>query len=89
MPTDKPRKDIRAARNRIIPQWANFLFGLEENEGYHNVHHLFPRVGSHNLKAAHQVLLEDKEYAKHCNTSYTLTSLIAELLRLSEKGVRN
>lgn len=54
---------IRMSRNRDFgPAWR-LLIGEHRGEGYHLVHHLFPRLPIWNLHRAHRVLLADADYA--------------------------
>jgi fatty acid desaturase len=80
METAKPRLDVLLGRNRIVSKWFNLFLGLEENEGYHLVHHLFPKLPSHNLKKAHSFLLADKIYKENCSAKYSFSMLIYELM---------
>jgi fatty acid desaturase len=58
-----PRLDIHVSRNRDCGPLANFLLGEHPGEGYHLVHHLFPKVPIWRLKEVHQILLQDRAYA--------------------------
>ncbi|GAA2080519.1 fatty acid desaturase [Actinomadura alba] len=58
-----PRIDIYMSWNRHYSPMARFLLGEREGEGYHLVHHLFPRVPLWRLKEVDQILLRDPEYA--------------------------
>lgn len=59
--TAKPA-DIYLSRNRILPPHWNFLVSTHQ-EGYHLIHHLYPKLPMWNLRKAHQVLMEDPAYA--------------------------
>lgn len=57
------RMDIAVTRNRDCGPIANFLLGEHPGEGYHLVHHLFPRTPFWRLKEVHGLLLQDPVYA--------------------------
>lgn len=54
---------LEKSRNRNGHPVEDFLFSTCF-EGLHLVHHLFPYVPWHNLKAAHKVLMNDERYAE-------------------------
>jgi fatty acid desaturase len=55
--------ELYVSRNRIMhPFWNIFL--STHQEGYHLVHHIFPGLPFWNLKAAHQILMQDPRYAE-------------------------
>ncbi|MBL4557764.1 MAG: fatty acid desaturase [Rhodobacteraceae bacterium] len=54
-------KRLLMTRNRHGWWLERFLFGRHD-DNYHLVHHIFPTVPFHNLKKAHEVLLEDPAY---------------------------
>lgn len=58
------RLDIAVTRNRDCGPIANFLLGEHPGEGYHLVHHLFPRTPFWRLKEVHHLLLQDPAYAE-------------------------
>ncbi|GAB2810460.1 fatty acid desaturase family protein [Streptomyces daliensis] len=58
-----PRVDIYMSWNRRYPLPLRFLLGEKQGEGYHLVHHLFPRTPLWRLKDVHAVLSRDPEYA--------------------------
>lgn len=60
-----PLVNIYMTRNRECGPVVNFLLGLQAQEGYHLVHHLFPKVPRWRLREVHQILMEDPEYAAH------------------------
>lgn len=57
------RVDIAVTRNRDCGPLASFLLGEHPGEGYHLVHHLFPRTPFWRLKEVHGLLLQDPTYA--------------------------
>jgi fatty acid desaturase len=58
------RVDIRMSRNREFGFVTTLLLGEKRGEGYHLVHHLFPRVPLCRLHEAHELLLQrDPTYA--------------------------
>jgi fatty acid desaturase len=60
---DVPVEAIYTTRNRVCPPWLNFFVGIHQ-EGFHLVHHLFPRMPAWRLTEAHNILLKDACYAK-------------------------
>ncbi|WP_434043016.1 MULTISPECIES: fatty acid desaturase [Sorangium] len=58
------RVDIRMTWNRDYGPAERLLLGEEEGEGYHLVHHLFPRVPLWRLKEVHTILRRDPAYAE-------------------------
>ncbi len=58
-----PRVDIHMTRNRECGRWSDFVLGEQRGEGYHLVHHLFPRVPIWRLREAHAILMSDETYA--------------------------
>jgi len=70
--------DIYISRNRILNPLGNFLIGTH-GEGYHLIHHLYPRLPLWRMKEAHQVLMADPVYKSlHQETGilYLLKQLI-------------
>jgi len=61
--TKRRRVNIYQARNRVLSGVEKFLFG-NHSEGYHLVHHLWPRMPAWNGPIAHQIMMEDEEYKK-------------------------
>ena len=57
------RTDLTVSRNRDCGRLSDLLLGEAPYEGYHLVHHLFPRVPLWRLKEVHAILLEDPAYA--------------------------
>ena len=58
-----PRVDIYLSRNRECGWIGNFLLGVQQQEGYHLVHHRFPYVPRWRYHEVHLLLMEDREYA--------------------------
>lgn len=54
--------DIYLSRNRILSPVLNFFVGTHQ-EGYHLIHHLYPKLPFWNMKKAHQILMADPVYA--------------------------
>jgi fatty acid desaturase len=54
-------KDIYLSRNRIWSFLTNFMLGVHW-EGYHLVHHLFPKIPSWNYERVHCILMQDPVY---------------------------
>ncbi len=80
--TASPREDIRMTWNRVTGVALRFLVGEKEGEGYHLVHHLFPRAPMWQLKRLDAVLRRDPVYAELPRLSGFATALtqIYELL---------
>ncbi|MEX5711746.1 fatty acid desaturase [Parafrankia sp. FMc6] len=57
------RTTLHTSWNRRVSLSSRLLLGEREGEGYHLVHHLFPRVPLWRLKQVDQVLRRDAEYA--------------------------
>ncbi|OZI64248.1 guanitoxin biosynthesis L-arginine gamma (S) hydroxylase [Bordetella genomosp. 1] len=55
--------NLTATRNRFSHAIEHFLTGMH-GENYHLVHHLFPGIPHWHLKKAHEILMQDKRYAK-------------------------
>jgi fatty acid desaturase len=53
--------DIYVSRNRILNPVGNFFIATH-NEGYHLIHHLYPRLPLWQMKKAHQILMADPVY---------------------------
>ncbi|MCV6639059.1 guanitoxin biosynthesis L-arginine gamma (S) hydroxylase [Candidatus Albibeggiatoa sp. nov. NOAA] len=56
--------NIYMSRNRHSHPVELFFTGMH-NENYHLIHHLFPTIPFWNLPKAHQVLMQDENYARH------------------------
>lgn len=84
--TASPRVDIRMTWNRATGLALRFLVGEKEGEGYHLVHHLFPRTPLWQLKRLDAVLRRDPVYAELPRLSGFATALtqIYELLPENE-----
>lgn len=54
--------NLYASRNRYS-HWLEHFFTGMHNENYHLIHHLFLAIPFWNLKKAHNILLQDEEYA--------------------------
>lgn len=58
-----PKVDIYMSWNREYGLVPRFLLGEKYGEGYHLVHHLFPRTPLWRLKEVDEILKQDQEYA--------------------------
>jgi len=61
MATARPL-DLSLSRNRILSPLSNFFVGTHQ-EGYHLIHHLYPKMPLWNMRKAHQILMQDPDYA--------------------------
>lgn len=61
--------ELFSSRNNL--GWFNEYFIHPCADGYHIVHHLFPKIPFFNLKKAHNLLLQDENYAKHGTHCYS------------------
>ena len=59
-----PATDILMSRNRDFGSVWRLVLGEKRGEGYHLVHHLFPRIPIWNLHKVHEILLADPAYAR-------------------------
>ena len=60
---DSPPSATFLSRNRLCGKFSDFFFGIHR-EGYHLVHHLYPRMPQWVIHQAHQILLTDHVYAQ-------------------------
>lgn len=58
-----PRLDIYMSWNRIYGLGTRFLLGEKDGEGFHLVHHLFPRTPMWRLREVDAILRSDPVYA--------------------------
>lgn len=58
-----PRMDIYMSWNRVYGLWTRFLLGEADGEGFHLVHHLFPRTPMWRLREVDAILQRDPVYA--------------------------
>ncbi|APU13109.1 fatty acid desaturase [Actinoalloteichus sp. GBA129-24] len=58
-----PRIDLYMSWNRDYGFWTRFLFGETDGEGFHLVHHLFPRTPMWRLREVDAILAKDPVYA--------------------------
>lgn len=56
-----PHINIFKSRNRICNPIEDFFLGIH-NEGYHLVHHIWPRLPAWNLRKAHELMMADSTY---------------------------
>ncbi|WP_220729753.1 fatty acid desaturase [Streptomyces radicis] len=59
-----PRVDIFMSWNRVYGLGTRFLFGEKDGEGFHLVHHLFPRTPMWRLREVDAILRRDPVYAE-------------------------
>jgi fatty acid desaturase len=60
--------NLYMSRNRNSHFIEKFLTGMH-NENYHLVHHLFPNIPFWNVPKAHEILMQDPNYAQHHSQS--------------------
>ena len=58
-----PRVDIHMTWNRVYGLATRFLLGEKDGEGFHLVHHLFPRTPMWRLREVDAILRRDPVYA--------------------------
>lgn len=58
-----PRVDIYLSWNRVYGLATRFLLGEKDGEGFHLVHHLFPRTPMWRLREVDAILRRDPQYA--------------------------
>ena len=56
--------NLYMSRNRNSHFIERFLTGMH-NENYHLIHHLFPSIPFWNIPKAHEILMQDPNYAQH------------------------
>ena len=61
--SSESRTDLYMSRNRFS-HWLEHFLCNTHNEHYHLIHHLYATIPFWNLPKAHQILLEDAEYAR-------------------------
>ncbi len=59
---DHSKSTQMAFSNTVKPGFFESFFFAPFDSGHHTVHHLYPGLPTYNLKRAHQLLLECKEY---------------------------
>jgi len=75
--------DILITKNRIWSKPVDFILGTH-NEGYHLVHHLFPKLPSWHYKEVHNILMEDKIYAILDHAEEGCWNMITQVIRDSD-----
>ena len=96
-PLMENRYSLHMSRNRHSRSVEKFLTAMH-NENYHLVHHINPRIPFWNMKKAHALYMEDKEYAEwdkqtggifssHSNRPSIIKSMI-KTLRQRENGMQ-
>lgn len=63
------KNEFFSSRNNI--GWFNEHFIHPCGDGYHIIHHLFPKIPFFNVKRAHEILMEDPIYSKEAAHSYS------------------
>jgi fatty acid desaturase len=71
-----PRIDLYMSWNREYGFWTRFLFGEADGEGFHLVHHLFPRTPMWRLRQVDAILANDPEYASLPRLSGVLGGMV-------------
>jgi len=75
--------DIFMSKNRIWSHAVNFILGVH-HEGYHLVHHLFPKLPSWHYRTVHDILMKDKVYAALDHAEYGVFTMITNVIQTSE-----
>jgi fatty acid desaturase len=71
-----PRIDLYMSWNREYGFWTRFLFGETDGEGFHLVHHLFPRTPMWRLREVDAILASDPTYASLPRLSGVLGGMV-------------
>jgi len=82
----QPFIDIFLTKNRVAQFYTNWVLGVHW-EGYHLVHHLFPKIPSWNYKAVHEILMQDPKYAKLDHGEAGWHHIVATAVRDADKMV--
>lgn len=53
--------NVFMSRNRVCSALEDFFLGIH-NEGFHLVHHLWPRLPAWHLRKAHEIMMDDSVY---------------------------
>lgn len=80
-----PFIDILLTRNRIWSPFVNFILGVHF-EGYHLVHHIFPKVPSWNYEKVHNILMRDPVYASLDHAQKGCIEMIKQVIRESDSA---
>jgi len=83
---DIPYIDILITKNRIWSKAVNFILGVH-NEGYHLVHHLFPKLPSWHYVKVHEILMQDDVYANLDHAKEGCVAMIRQVIENSESNV--
>jgi len=75
--------DILITKNRIWSKPVDFILGTH-NEGYHLVHHLFPKLPSWNYVAVHNILMQDDVYANLDHAKHGCVNMIKQVIQNSD-----
>lgn len=74
-----PNVNIFKSRNRVCSFVEDFFMGIH-NEGFHLVHHIWPRLPAYHLRRAHQIMLQDSTYRRLHERKDGWRAIIAEVL---------
>ena len=70
--------DIYASRNRLLNGFWNFFVATHQ-EGYHQLHHMFPGLPFWHSKAVHKILMETDELYASLNQETGMGTLIQQM----------
>lgn len=74
-----PQINIFKSRNRVCSAVEDFFLGIH-NEGYHLVHHIWPRLPAWHLRKAHEIMLEDSLYVRLHERKNGWSAIIGDVL---------
>ncbi len=77
------KKELYMTRNRLCTPIENLFLGCH-NEGYHLLHHCFPKIPSWNYPAAHKIMMQDENYKKINGDTYGWPAIVKRMLKDTE-----
>jgi len=80
-----PFVDIFLTKNRIWSPAVDFILGVHW-EGYHLVHHLFPKLPSWHYAKAHDILMNDPVYSQLDHSKRGCMEMIKQVIADSDVG---
>lgn len=70
---------LHTSRNRLCGIVTDFFFN-PHGDGYHLVHHMFPRMPHWNFKRAHEILMDDENYRQVNHGRTGMVAVVEEML---------